>query len=116
MHRSGTSWLGEMLCAADGLINIRDPLNVPNRQTILRRRASHWFTYITEANEDDYLPYYHDAISFNSHPIQDIKKARLGSPRDPIRIWRRWMSFRLGRVEDRRLLIKDPFAIFSIEW
>jgi hypothetical protein len=41
---------------------------------------------------------------------------RLGSPRDPGRIARRWSDFFLGRIQDRRLLIKDPFAVFSIDW
>ena len=116
MHRSGTTWLGEMLCTGGEFINVGEPLNILYRQTILRRRARHWYTYITEANEDEYLPYYRDAVSFKMHPIHDIRRARLGSPRDPIRIPRRWMSFLLGRVQHRRLVIKDPFAIFSIEW
>ena len=116
MHRSGTTLLGDMLCAGGEFINIGEPLNVLYRQTILRRRVKHWYTYITQANEGEYLPYYRDAISFKAHPIHDIMRARLGSPRDPIRIPRQWMSFLLGRVEDRRVLIKDPFAIFSIAW
>ena len=105
-----------MLCAGGDFINIGEPLNIFDRQTILRRRTRHWYTYIAEANEDEYLPYYRDAVSFKTHPIYDIRRARLGSPRDPIRIPSRWMSFLLGRVQDRRLLIKDPFAIFSIAW
>jgi Sulfotransferase family len=116
MHRSGTTWLGEMLCTGGEFINIGEPLNIFHRQTILRHKAKHWYTYITEANEGEYLRFYRDAVSFRSHPIHDIRRARLGSPRDPIRIPRQWMSFLLGRVGDRRLLIKDPFAIFSIEW
>jgi sulfotransferase family protein len=116
MHRSGTTWLGQMLCTGGDFINVGEPLNILYRQTILRRRAKHWYTYITQANEDDYLPYYRDAVSFKTHPIDDIKRARLTSPRDPIRLPTRWMSFLLGRVQDRRLLIKDPFAVFSIEW
>jgi hypothetical protein len=115
MHRSGTTWLGEMLCTDGEFINIGEPLNILHRQTILRERAKRWYTYITEANEGDYLRYYRDAVSFKTHPVHDIRRARLCS-RDPIRIPTQWMSFLLGRVQDRRLLIKDPFAIFSIEW
>lgn len=104
-----------MLCTTSDFINVGEPLNILYRQTILRRKLRHCYTYITKANEDEYLPYYRDAVSFKTHPIHDLKRARLGSPRDPSRIPRRWMSFMLGRVQDRRLLIKDPFAIFSIE-
>ena len=43
MHRSGTSWLGSMLCAGGDLINIGEPLNVLNRQTIFPKRVELWY-------------------------------------------------------------------------
>jgi hypothetical protein len=116
MHRSGTSWLGAMLAAGDDFINIGEPLNASNRQTILPRRVSSWYLHITAGNEADFLPYYKDAVAFRAHPIHDVKRMRLGSPRDPIRMARRWGSFALGRLQRRRLLIKDPFAVLSIDW
>src|SRR5439155_11436559 len=90
--------------------------SVLNRQTILRSRVERWFTYINEQNEGHYLPFYRDALAFRTHPILDIKRARLGSPRDPYKISKRWASFLLGRVQRRGLLIRDPFAVFSINW
>lgn len=116
MHRSGTSWLGAMLCAGRDFINIGEPLNVLNRQTIFPERVELWYTHITEANEAEFIPYYKDAIHFRVHPLEDIRRMRFGSPRDPIRVPKRWASFLLGRLQDRRLLIKDPFAVFSIDW
>jgi len=105
-----------MLCAGGDMINVGEPLSVLNRQTILRSRVDHWFTYINEQNEGLYLPFYRDAAAFRTHPILDIKRARLGSPRDPYKISKRWASFLLGRVQRRGLLIRDPFAVFSINW
>jgi Sulfotransferase family len=116
MHRSGTSWLGHMLCAGKQFINVPEPLNVLNRQTILPSRVRHWYTYITDKNDHLYLRFYRDALAFRPHPIQDVKRMRFGSPRDPIRIPKRWASFLLGRVQNRRLLLRDPFAVFSIAW
>jgi Sulfotransferase family len=116
MHRSGTSWVGSMLCAGGDLVNIGEPLNVLNRQTIFRKRVELWYAHITEANEADFLPYYRDALAFKTHPLADLARMRLGSPRDPFRIARRWGDFFLGRAQGRRLLIKDPFAVFSIDW
>jgi hypothetical protein len=116
MHRSGTSWLGEMLCAGRQFINVQEPLNVLNRQTILRARVKHWYTYITDDNEDLYLSFYRDALAFHTHPIYDIKRMRLGSPRDPVRVPKRWASYLLGRVQRRRMLVRDPFAAFSLQW
>jgi Sulfotransferase family len=116
MHRSGTSWVGSMLCAGGDLINIGEPLNVLNRQTIFPKRVELWYAHITDENEADFLPYYRDALAFKLHPLADLARMRLGSPRDPYRIARRWGDFFLGRAQQRRLLIKDPFAVFSIDW
>ena len=116
MHRSGTTWLGHMLCAGGSLIHIGEPLSVLNRQTILKSKVDRWYTYIGEDNEDLYLRHYQDAVTFRPHPIQDIRRARLGSPRDPIRIPKRWASLVLGRVQGRSLLIRDPFSVFSLGW
>jgi hypothetical protein len=116
MHRSGTSWLGAMLAAGGDFINIGEPLNASNRQTIFPQRVPLWYLHITADNEADFLPYYEDAVAFRAHPILDVKRMRLGSPRDPIRIARHWGSYALGRLQRRRLLIKDPFAVFSIDW
>jgi hypothetical protein len=105
-----------MLCASRQFIHVPEPLSVLNRQTILPSRVEHWYTYIADENEDLYLSFYRQALAFQSHPIHDIKRMRLGSPRDPVRIPKRWASFLLGRVQRRRLLVRDPFAVFSIEW
>jgi hypothetical protein len=105
-----------MMCAGGDFIYVPEPLSILNRQTILKSRVSHWFTYITEQNESSYLTYYQDAVSFKTHPIYDVRRARLGSPRDPIRLPKRWASFLLGRAQRRRLLLRDPFAVFSIDW
>ena len=116
MHRAGTSWLGLMLAAGRDFIEITEPLNPLNRQTILPARVSTWYAYIDEETESPYLPSYEDALSFRPHPLDDIRRARLGSPRDPVRIPKRWGSYALGRMQRRRLLIRDPFALVSLRW
>jgi hypothetical protein len=50
------------------------------------------------------------------HPVYDVRRMRVCSPRDPVRIPKRWASFVVGRVQRRRVLIRDPFAALSIEW
>src|ERR687891_2519956 len=108
MHRSGTSWLGGMLSAGGDFVNIGEPLNVLNRQTIFPERVSLWYTHITSENEHLFLPHYQDAMRFKIHPIADIRRSRFGSPRDPFRVAKRWSAFLVGRLRKRRLLIKDP--------
>jgi hypothetical protein len=116
MHRSGTTWLAHMLCGGRDFIRIGEPLSVSNRQTVLPARVEHWYTYITAENEDEYVRWFSDAQRFRLHPLADIKRARLGSPRDPFRVAGRWGSFLLGRAQRRRLIVHDPFAVFSATW
>jgi hypothetical protein len=78
--------------------------------------VKYWYTYICDTNEELYLPFYRDALAFRMHPLYDVKRMRVGSPRDPVRIPKRWAGFVLGRVQRRRLLIRDPFAALSIDW
>jgi hypothetical protein len=89
-------------------------LKPSNRRTILQSQAPHWYNYITEANEGNFVRFYTDAIAFRPHPTHDLRRMR--SPRDASRLASRLGSYTLGRVQRRRLLIKDPFAVFSVEW
>jgi len=114
MHRSGTTWLGQMLCASGALVNIQEPMKPTNRRTIFPSRARHWYLYISTENERDYLRSYSDAIAFRPHPLEDMGKVR--SPRDAFRFTSRWASYAVGRLQRKRLLLKDPFAVFSVEW
>jgi hypothetical protein len=75
-----------MLSAGGEVLDVQEPLNVQNRQTILRRRAKHWYSYISAANEWEHLPWYSDALEYQIHPIHDIRRARSVSPRDPLRV------------------------------
>jgi hypothetical protein len=105
-----------MLCAGGDVVNIAEPLNVVNRQTILRSRVEHWYTYITDENEDRFLPFYRDAVEFRLHPTHDIARMRIGSLRDPVKILRRWRTFTRAKRNASRALFRDPFAVFSIDW
>jgi hypothetical protein len=116
MHRSGTTWLGEMLCASGAFVRFDEPLNVRNRRTILASRAERWYTYIGAENEAAYLSDYRDALDLRPHPLRDLRHAWLGSPRNAARIPGDWLDYLRGRMEKRRVLFKDPFAVFSIHW
>ena len=104
MHRSGTSWLGLMLCASGALINVGEPLKPSNRRTIFESKIPYWYNYNTEANEGNFLGFYKDAIAFHPHPTHDLTIALAAR-----RISARVASGKL-RTGPRpaRLLISDP--------
>jgi hypothetical protein len=114
MHRSGTTWVGRMLRASGVLVSVQEPLKPTNRRTIFRSQTAQWYTYITSENEGDYLQAFLDAVAFRAHPLDEIRRMR--SPRDAVRVVSRWAGYGRGRIQGGRLLIKDPFAVFSADW
>lgn len=113
-HRSGTTWVGKMLSTSDQVAYISEPLNVYHRPGIFRAPVTHWYTYICEQNEEQYLPALGETTRFKYHTWREIKSLR--SAKDAARMGRDWSSFAHARLRHQRPLLKDPFAVFSIPW
>jgi hypothetical protein len=113
-HRSGTTWVGKMLCAGAESGYISEPLNVHHRLGVLRIPVQHWYTYICDDNQDDYLPAFQETLRFQYHPKKEITSIR--SLKDFGRFLRDWNNFYSARRRNLRPLIKDPFAVFSAPW
>lgn len=113
-HRSGTTWVGRMLAADADTAYISEPLNVLHRPGVYRVPVKHWYTYITEENEAEYLPAFHELLNFQYHLLLEIKSLR--SVKDFLRMGRDFRIFFNGSMHGQRALIKDPFAVFSTPW
>ena len=113
-HRSGTTWVGKMLAADADTAYISEPLNVLHRPGIFRAPVKHWYTYITEENEAEYFPAFHEMLDFQYHTWLEIKSLR--SIKDFLRMGRDFRIFFNGSMHGQRALIKDPFAVFSTPW
>lgn len=113
-HRSGTTWVGKMLAADAGTAYISEPLNVLHRPGVFRARVNHWYQYICEENEDEYIPAFEDLLEFDYHLWDEIRSLR--SRRDILRMGRDFFIFYNGLMRGLRPLFKDPFAVFSTEW
>ena len=80
---------------------------------MMRAPIRHVYTYLCQGNEAGYLTpmremleyRYHYWAQLKSHPVKDIPRA----VRDAI-------EFLKARLRDRRPLLKDPFAVFSVPW
>ena len=103
-----------MLSTSDQVAYISEPLNVYHRPGIFRAPVTHWYTYICERNEEQYLPALGETTRFKYHTWREIKSLR--SAKDVARMGRDWSSFALARLRHQRPLLKDPFAVFSIPW
>ncbi|HEY9151944.1 MAG TPA: sulfotransferase [Anaerolineales bacterium] len=113
-HRTGTTWVGKMLSANSQTAYISEPLNVLHRPGVLRADIKHWYTSITEKNEDAYLPAFNELLGFRYHLFDEIKS--LHSSKDFYRMGRDLGIFSRGWFMRQCPLLKDPFAVFSLPW
>jgi hypothetical protein len=113
-HRTGTTWVGRMLAADPQTAYISEPLNALHRPGVLSAGAPHWYTYICEENEGDYLSSFHDLLKFRYHLFAELRSLR--SRKDFLRMGRDAGIFLRGRLFRQRPLLKDPFAVFSLPW
>jgi hypothetical protein len=113
-HRSGTTWVGRMLSADRNTAYISEPLNVLHRRGVYRADVHYWYEYITEENEEKYLPAFRELFNFRYHLFTEISSLR--SRKDFMRMGRDLSVFMNGKLRGQRALLKDPFAVFSTPW
>ena len=112
-HRSGTTWVGKML-AGSQVAYISEPLNVLHRPGVLRAKVKHWYQYVCDDNEADYLAPFEELLDYRYHTWGEIKSIR--SLKDFLRMGRDFKIFYDALEHGQRALLKDPFAVFSIPW
>ena len=113
-HRSGTTWVGKMLAADASTAYISEPLNVLHRPGVFHTKVKYWYQYICEDNEAEFLPAFHELLEFDYHLWDEIRSLR--SRKDVLRMGRDFFIFYNGLMRGQRLLLKDPFAVFSTPW
>lgn len=112
-HRTGTTWVGKML-AGNRYAYISEPLNCHHRRGIFSARVNCWYQYITRDNQDDFLPAYRDLLRLRYRLWVELRSLR--SRKDVGRMLRDLSIFTRGKILRQPLLIKDPFAVFSLPW
>jgi hypothetical protein len=114
LHRSGTTWVGRMLAQNGDVAYVSEPLNVWHRPGVMRSPVTHWYTYICKENETEFVQPFNETLKLDYHLLREIKSLR--SLKDFLRMLRDWANFTIGRIQRRRVLLKDPFAVFSTSW
>ena len=113
-HRTGTTWVGKMLAVSPEVAYISEPLNLWHRPGVMNTPVEYWYSYISNQNEDRYLPALQDTLAFHYHVGDEILALR--SFKDALRMGRDWSRFTKGKIRRQRPLLKDPFAVFSAPW
>ena len=113
-HRSGTTWVGKMLAADAMTAYISEPLNILHRPGVFHARVKYWYQYVCDDNESEFLPAFQELLEFDYHLWDEIRSLR--SRRDFLRMGRDFLIFYNGLMRGQRVLLKDPFAVFSTPW
>lgn len=103
-----------MLSANPRTAYISEPLNVLHRPGVFRAPVKYWYQYITEGNEDQYPASFQELLGFKYHFLSEMRSIR--SRKDFMRMVRDLAIFMNGRFRGQRVLLKDPFAVFSTPW
>jgi hypothetical protein len=113
-HRSGTTWVGKMLAADAMTAYISEPLNVLHRPGVFHTKVDCWYQYICDENEHKFLPAFEELLEFDYNLWDELRSLR--SRKDFLRMGRDFFIFYTGLMRGQRVLLKDPFAVFSTPW
>lgn len=104
-HRSGTTWVGKIIAHSPLVHYIHEPFNIDYNPG--KFKPGHWFQYITRENE---TPMYQQIEELVNNPIPSPAV----SPKS--KGIRQLLNFFKPLSGQQRVLIKDPIAVFSVEW
>jgi len=114
-HRSGSTWVGQMIAASPRVGYIYEPFNIGHvRPGISAAPFQHWLEYIAPGTEGPHRRALEDTLSFRYRYGPALRAVR--SPRDLMRAARDAAQFAYFRATRKRPLVKDPLAVFSAEW
>jgi hypothetical protein len=114
-HRSGTTWVGKMLCAGGEALYIHEPFNNIRRSGPgwVPKPFPFWFYYISDGDLE-YERLLRNVVAMRYPLLPALAQSR--GPAHVGRAGRDWILSLLARRLRKRPLPKDPIALFSAEW
>lgn len=113
-NRSGTTWVGQMLCLSNELAYVHEPLNPGIWPRWSAKPIPHRNLYICEENGAEWESVIGNVLSRKFPYRQQVADIR--SVVDAARLVREFTKRGIGRSHSIATLMKDPIAIFSSEW
>lgn len=113
-HRSGSTWVGNVLALAPNTGYVHEPFNTRTRPGLCDARFPTDFTYVTPGTEAAWLPALRDTLAWRYALGPEARSLR--TPRDAARMARDLAYFGNMRRRGARMVMKDPIALFSAEW
>ena len=113
-HRSGTTWVGRMLCLSGEAGYIHEPLNPVRRPSWMRVPPAYWYAYVTPETEALYRADLERVMGFRYPVLRNV--LRLRRPEHVGMFTSDVARSLVPRFRGARPLLKDPFALFATEW
>lgn len=114
IHRSGSTWLGEMISLSSQVGYVHEPFNQSHGKCVCGYDIPYWYNAVTEANEDQVRRHFDHLLRFGSQTLlSDLRNGKLKKI---------GVQFRRGQfdpysaVRRHRALIKDPLALLAADW
>lgn len=113
-HRSGTTFIGNMVSFSDEVSYIRDPFAKYRRAGLFQLRPKNYFTYITDENGQEYYDTFQKMVHFKFSLIKELSFIKKSYDVKPVFL----DIFRMeaAKLKNKRALLKAATALFSVEW
>lgn len=113
-HRSGTTWVGKVLSQDPQIAYVSEPLHLNHSLGIFKQSVNAWYQYICDENGEEFNSAYQEIIRFKYQLSDELKNIR--NLNSAGKLVRDLISFLSNRLSERRILLKDPFAVVSVPW
>lgn len=113
-HRSGTTWVGQMLAAGPEVGYVYEPFNVGPGISCNPHPFSAWFVGLDGTDDAVRRADFQAILGFRYPVVSNL--GRLRGAKDAARLLRNLALSLRHRAQGRRPLLKDPIALFSAEW
>lgn len=114
-HRSGTTWVGQMLALSDGVHYVHEPFAPMHERAWVRRPPQARYAYRRATDGAWELDEDLDRI-VRLRPSWVTIARRAGGLRNYARVGQEAVETAVARMRGARALIKDPFALLLAEW
>jgi hypothetical protein len=113
-HRSGTTWVGQILGLAPGLCYLHEPFKPCWDPPYVWTQWNRYFLHVDDHNAAEYERAVARTLSLRYDAGRVMKQGF--APRRIARAADQWARWTYRRLRGRRPLVKDPIALFSAPW
>ncbi|MCF8069989.1 MAG: sulfotransferase [Desulfobacterales bacterium] len=112
--RSGTTWIGDMIAAAPGVVYMQEPFNPQFPTAFSATTVKRRLMYICKKNENEHYADIKQIMELKIPFLKILKVTR--KPAHIPNFLHNYYALKKRRDESCRPLMKDPLAFFSTEW